>query len=541
MFDITDNIILEPAADQMLRVPGNVESAELLNDGGIKLSVPFAAYKANGQCFIKDESVPAKLHSICLKAYGSDILRVTFDPAGVAEEDTPMLNPESMPAVMPLRVVTVEDGYEIYDSADNIRARINCASIKTKHWSDLLPATEKMAEIELLPDSKTSVPLKSYDMFAHGRIESLPIGYIEKDGQIEKTLFSLNADADECFYGTGERFAKMDLAGKTLKLENDDGMGVNSRRCYKNIPFYISGRPYGLFVHTSSKIRLSLADVSTRAVQAQVSEAALDFFAIGGGNTKSILANYCSITGFAPELPLWSYGIWMSRMTYYTAEEVTRIADALRQQEFPCDIMHIDTGWFPVDWVCDWKFCEKDFPEHQKFISDIREKGFRISLWQTPFRKCRKAAKPDPTFPGRIFWGRLIFPIRRLLNGIKMIYYDRCWKRECLLSKPTLAKILLWMRNIPGCRHPNSETDMLCFIRKQPLKYQKKYMAKTMRLYGHEPAGPAVSGIRCTGAEMQNHPGTDWRQLYGADCTWGFQDLPTGHMMCPAFTVHLTL
>jgi alpha-D-xyloside xylohydrolase len=384
MTDITYNTILEPDPDKILRIPGRIESAEPFTDGSINVVLPFYAYKANGDCFIKDESAEAKQHSIRISSYGSDILRIQFNPANTDEDKTQMLTYDDLPEIMPLHVSPTETGYEIYDSSNNIRARINCAEIKTRHWSSLLPATEKMAEIELLPDGITSVPLKSYDRFAHGRIESLPIGYIEKNGAIVKTLFSLNADPNECFFGTGERFAKMDLAGKTMQLENVDAMGVNSRRCYKNVPFYISSRPYGLFIHTSSKTTISLADISTRAAQAQVCEQTLDFFAIGGGSIKTILKNYCSLTGFAPQLPLWSYGIWMARMTYYSADEIMQIAEKMRSLNFPFDVMHIDTGWFTEDWVCNWKFSEERFPEPENFISDARKQGFRISLWQTP-------------------------------------------------------------------------------------------------------------------------------------------------------------
>lgn len=59
----------------------------------------------------------------------------------------------------------------------------------------------------------------------------------------------------------------MNLAGSTIVLENTDALGVNNRRAYKNVPFVVSSRPYGLFIHTSRHTRLSLADVSTRALQ----------------------------------------------------------------------------------------------------------------------------------------------------------------------------------------------------------------------------------------------------------------------------------
>ncbi len=197
-------------------------------------------------------------------------------------------------------------------------------------------------------------------------------------------LFSLHAAPGEHFAGTGERFARMDLAGQTLVLENVDALGVNSRRAYKNVPFYISSRPYGLMALTSSHVRLSLADISTRAAQGLIEDDCLDLFFIGGGNLERILYHYRMLTGFPRNAPLWSYGIWMSRMTYFSADETLKVADRLREEDFPADVIHLDTGWFTKEWQCDWQFSPERFPDPAGYMRKMLEKGFRISLWQTP-------------------------------------------------------------------------------------------------------------------------------------------------------------
>lgn len=186
-------------------------------------------------------------------------------------------------------------------------------------------------------------------------------------------------------FGTGERFAKMDLAGKTFQMRNQDAQGVNNRRAYKNVPFYLSSEIYGLFLHTCSFAKFSLADHSTRSVQIMAEEPFIDFFLIGGDTLEEVLFGYRQLTGFPPMPPLWSFGIWMSRMTYFSAEEVNEICERLRKEDYPCDVIHLDTGWFETDWLCEWKFNEKRFPEPEKFIRHLRGKGFRVSLWQLPY------------------------------------------------------------------------------------------------------------------------------------------------------------
>ncbi|MBQ4224194.1 MAG: alpha-xylosidase, partial [Prevotella sp.] len=81
----------------------------------------------------------------------------------------------------------------------------------------------------------------------------------------------------------------------------------------------------------------------------------------------------------------WSFGIWMSRMTYFSAEEVEEICQKLRQEHYPCDVIHLDTGWFRTDWLCEWKFNPERFPDPEAFIQRLAQQGFKVSLWQLPY------------------------------------------------------------------------------------------------------------------------------------------------------------
>ena len=181
--------------------------------------------------------------------------------------------------------------------------RLGLSEPVTDHWSDLQPAPQPAPFITFYPDGNLQKPIAlSDDHFSPPRYDALPIGYVTSDNGFERATISFHCDADECFVGTGERFRKMDLSGQTFQLKNQDGQGVNNRRCYKNIPFYISSRLYGAFYHTSDYCKLSLADHSTRSVQFLNDRATLDVFLIGGDTPETILRGYRMLTGF-PEMP----------------------------------------------------------------------------------------------------------------------------------------------------------------------------------------------------------------------------------------------
>lgn len=352
--------------------------------GDVILLVPFQK-QLPGRDIYPDMSVEPILHKLKFSAFGDDILNVTFDPQKLTFNPSPMLHLRSDLKKSKLDFKKGEDVWTIFDEKGITRAIVNLAEIKTDFWSDLLPAPQETLDITFYPSKDKEIKISAYDQFQPNRHDAFALAYVQEDDKIISTTMSFHANPDECFCGTGERFAKMDLSGKTLQLENQDGQGVNNRRTYKNIPFYLSSRNYGVFAHTSAFTKFSLTDNSTRSSQVYVKHSALDIFLLGGSNPAEVLYNYRSLTGFPPTLPLWSYGIWMSRMTYFSAEEVEGICDRLRKEDYPCDVIHLDTGWFDKDWLCEWKFNKERFPDPEGFLTNLKNNGYRVSLWQLPY------------------------------------------------------------------------------------------------------------------------------------------------------------
>jgi alpha-D-xyloside xylohydrolase len=83
--------------------------------------------------------------------------------------------------------------------------------------------------------------------------------------------------------------------------------------------------------------------------------------------------------------PKWSFGLWLGKISYRSADEVLQVASRLREEKIPCDVIHIDTDWFAENWVCDWQFDKDRFPDVSGMIENLHEEGFKISLWQLPY------------------------------------------------------------------------------------------------------------------------------------------------------------
>ena len=369
--------------------PTNVAERE----GDIVVTIPYQQQKRQ-EDMAPDTEAAQQCYDLIIRAYEPGIIRLftTMEdslPTSLLEgDDDEMLQMSPEVKRCPLTfsregdVIIIRKGVR---SGDCVMGTIDLSAPRLDHWSELLPAPQPAPVITLYPDGdpKKGIAL-SDDHFSPPRYDALPLGFVTAP-QAERATISFRCDSDEHFVGTGERFRKMDLSGQTFQLKNQDGQGVNNRRCYKNIPFYLSSRMYGAFFHTSDYCKLSLADHSTRSVQFLNDSATLDVFLIGGQTPEEILRRYRMLTGFPAMPPLWSFGIWMSRMTYFSADEVEDICHRLREEHYPCDVIHLDTGWFRTDWLCEWKFNPERFPDPKAFIGRLAKQGFKVSLWQLPY------------------------------------------------------------------------------------------------------------------------------------------------------------
>jgi len=213
----------------------------------------------------------------------------------------------------------------------------------------------------------------------------LPFSFVRRASDYSRSLsavFSLSPD--EKIFGCGESFTRLDKRGQKVVLWADDANGVQNETLYKPVPFFFSSRGYGMFMHTSSPVTCDFGKYFNGVNSLMIGDDALDLF-IFLGKPKQILDEYTDLTGKAAMPPLWSFGLWMSRITYFSEEQVRDVAAKLRKNKIPSDVIHLDTGWFETDWRCDYEFSTTRFRDPAKMISDLKKDGFHICLWQLPY------------------------------------------------------------------------------------------------------------------------------------------------------------
>ena len=217
------------------------------------------------------------------------------------------------------------------------------------------------------------------------QVKLLPFSFIKRGSDNSRSVNPVFTLAPgERIYGCGESFTSLNKVGQRVHLSVTDPQGPETDGQYKPVPFFFSNRGYGIFMHTSAPVTCDFGASYIGADRLFMADEQMDFF-LFWGEPKDILDEYTDITGKSPMLPLWSFGTWMSRITYFSQKEGLDIARQLRAHRIPADVIHFDTGWFGVDWQCDYQFAKDRFENPVKMLKQLRNDGFHTCLWQLPY------------------------------------------------------------------------------------------------------------------------------------------------------------
>ena len=196
----------------------------------------------------------------------------------------------------------------------------------------------------------------------------------------------LDLGVGESIYGLGERFGPLAKNGQSIDVWNADG-GTSSEQAYKNVPFYLSNRGYGVFVNDAGLVSFEVGSEAVERVQFSVEGEALEYFVIAGPRPKDVLSRYTALTGRPPVVPAWSYGLWLSTSftTDYDEETVTSFVDEMARRDLPVSVFHFDCFWMREFNWCDFEWDPRVFPDPDGMLQRLHERDLRISVWINPY------------------------------------------------------------------------------------------------------------------------------------------------------------
>ncbi len=197
---------------------------------------------------------------------------------------------------------------------------------------------------------------------------------------------SLMLDVGECVYGLGERFAAYVKNGQSIDMWNADG-GTASEQTYKNIPFYMTNRGYGVFVEDTSDVSFEVASEKVERVQFSVEGETIVYDVIYGGTPKAVLDGYTALTGRPALLPAWSFGLWLSTSftTNYDEKTATSFIQGMADRDIPLSVFHFDCFWMKGFNWCDFTWDEETFPDPEGMLKRYHDRGLHLCCWINPY------------------------------------------------------------------------------------------------------------------------------------------------------------
>lgn len=187
-------------------------------------------------------------------------------------------------------------------------------------------------------------------------------------------------------YGLGERFGPFVKNGQTVEIWNEDG-GTLSEQAYKNIPFYLTNKGYGVLVNNPGDVSFEITNENVERVRFTAQGEELSYFVIGGPSPDKILERYTALSGRPALPPAWSFGLWLSTSftTDYGEETTSSFIQGMADRDIPLRVFHFDCFWMKGFQWCDFEWDKDAFPDPEGMLKRYHDRGLKICVWINPY------------------------------------------------------------------------------------------------------------------------------------------------------------
>lgn len=239
-------------------------------------------------------------------------------------------------------------------------------------------------EVSYYLDGKLKTKEQINDTNVDNMCKNLPVGFICENDEIVSVHETMYLYSDEEFYGFGEKFTDFRKRGQCIHCWQTDALSTNTEKSYKNHPFFMSSRGYAILLNTYTRSKFEMGSYSNVAYNMTVEDKVLDYVVWMDHDYRSLLRTYIDDTGNVPMIPKWSLGLWMSKCSYQSQEEIYQVVKTAKERDIKIDVIHIDGWQKPQDcgaWVWDYE----RFPNPKEMLQYLKANGIHLCLWIFPY------------------------------------------------------------------------------------------------------------------------------------------------------------
>jgi alpha-D-xyloside xylohydrolase len=151
------------------------------------------------------------------------------------------------------------------------------------------------------------------------------------------------------------------------------------------IPMLVSPKGFGILWNNASVTDVEVGRDTARAPLIFHSEAGqgVDYDFIYGPNLDAVVGGYRQLTGDAPLMPRWMWGLWQSREHYTTQQEVLGVGARYRALGAPLDAVVQDWQYWPKDQWGSHRFDLSRYPDPKAMVAGLHRDHLHvaISVW----------------------------------------------------------------------------------------------------------------------------------------------------------------
>src|SRR5579884_946236 len=209
---------------------------------------------------------------------------------------------------------------------------------------------------------------------------------IDRVGDPRGSIYCFEIGPHDAIFGGGESFQGPDLRGRMRRGVNVEAMLTSGLDfSYLNVPFYWSDAGWGVFAHTAAPVRADLGCTHNQVLGLELPSPSADlFFYLGAA--PDLIRSHQAVTGLPGGMPPWALGVWTSRCSYLSADEIGDVLDGYTAAGCPVDVVHVDAwqvGNLCRDLATAWEVDRLRFPTG--WANAIADRGVRVSLWHNPY------------------------------------------------------------------------------------------------------------------------------------------------------------
>ena len=216
-----------------------------------------------------------------------------------------------------------------------------------------------------------------------------------------RRIHTSEINADDCFYGFGEKSGEFNKAQKFMSMSPKDAMGYNPKETdslYKHIPFYIklnrvTKKAVGYFYHNTYECDFDMGREKSNYWKMHSRYRAdggdIDLFLISGPSMSQVVQGYTDLTGKSALLPRTALGYLGSSMYYPELEAdcddaIIEFIDTTKEEEIPVDGFQLSSGYCTVETDKGVKRCvftwnPKRFKDPKDFFNQMGDRGITVT------------------------------------------------------------------------------------------------------------------------------------------------------------------